>query len=299
METRLQLLENALESLFPDGGMQDITRLLLMNRDQPQHRRPSSGSSKHTYFTNSSQSNAMLQDFSDHNIEGSWQSESLDQLWRITSSQPPTALDNLDFPSPSHNGAVHEPVSEQRTFIDSYFQNYHKNNPLVHEPTFRAEYENNVPIADLNAWPILVNMILAIGAWMVIDGPSEKATKFYETAKWHSRQLQPVDESSLSMIQGLLLLSDYAQKGGRPEESCHALGTSIRIAVRMRLYLEPSSSDPGLSPLNKEIRRRVWWTLYCSESCSAKIYGRPLLLPEDKLITVSAVSNISEMVCIS
>ncbi|KAL4744369.1 fungal-specific transcription factor domain-containing protein [Aspergillus terricola var. indicus] len=95
------------------------------------------------------------------------------------------------------------------------------------------------------------------------------------------------------MIQGLILLGDFAQKQGSAEESGHYIGTALRIAVTQNLHTEPRASS-SLSELDKEIRRRVWWSAYCAESCSAKIYGRPLLLPDDNLITVSMVSNIHE-----
>ncbi|KAL4963984.1 fungal specific transcription factor domain-containing protein [Aspergillus stella-maris] len=99
-------------------------------------------------------------------------------------------------------------------------------------------------------------------------------------------------QADLPIVQALILLGDLAQKLSSAEESDHYTGAALRLALSMNLHTEPLAD--ALSELDKKVCRRVWWSVYCAESCSAKLYSRPLLLPEDKLITVNAVSNIQE-----
>ena len=49
--------------------------------------------------------------------------------------------------------------------------------------------------------------------------------------------------------------------------------------------------------LEKEMRRRVWWTLYVFDSCAAKSFGLPLLLPESSFIKTQMIRNIQDEVC--
>lgn len=165
----------------------------------------------------------------------------------------------------------------------------------MHEPIFRAEYGGSISPANETAWLILVNMILAVGAWIHPDGTDDEAM-YYEQEKQNMQGISMFGSGNITLVQALVLLSDVAQRQGSPEESWQYVGAAMRIAMSLNLHVEPSELNLNLSPLNNEIRRRVWWTVYCSENCSAKIYARPLLLPEDILITVNPVSNIPEKV---
>ncbi|XHF99491.1 hypothetical protein AWENTII_002993 [Aspergillus wentii] len=252
------MLETALGKLFPNGEMEAITRSLLEDDMEPQSR--VSGSSED-----------MLQDI----IGDDARLPSLDALLPADGG-----MNQLSIPTGS--------VEDEKVLLDSYFQHYHTLNPFIHEATFKAEYAKQIPITHPNAWPILTNTILAIGAWTLHQSNTDKT--YYSIAKQHLQQIPMFEQGNITMVQALLLLNDYAHKQGSPDESWQYMGTALRMAISLNLHSEEANS--GFSSLDQEIRRRVWWTVYCFESCSTKIYGRPLLLPEDRLITVRPVSNV-------
>ncbi|KAL2698607.1 hypothetical protein AAEP93_009995 [Penicillium crustosum] len=136
-------------------------------------------------------------------------------------------------------------------------------------------------------------MFQAFGSWLSSDNHGGGGGGYYAKAQHQLQQIPLSDKGNITLIQALLLLSDFAQRQGSPEESLHFVGTAVRKAVALDLHIE--SSNPELTALDKEIRRRVWWATYCAESCSAKIYGRPLILPEDGLMTVNPVTNTHDL----
>lgn len=184
-------------------------------------------------------------------------------------------------------------VEEENEFLNSYFIHYHPLYPILHEATFRSEYKNRTGASP--HWPILANIVLAIGAWLTSHFGNSLDRSYFLKARLLFQKVSFADRGDITLVQSLVLLSEFAQKQGSPEESGHYIGTAVRIAVAQNLHISPSSFQS--SELEKETRRRVWWSVYCSESCAAKIYGRPLLLPEEMLITVEPVSNIHESVC--
>ncbi|KAF4768066.1 hypothetical protein HAV15_002490 [Penicillium sp. str.  len=184
------------------------------------------------------------------------------------------------------NGSVAS-KKDERGFIDIYFLSYHTIYPYVHETSFRSNFET--PPRTCQSWPILSDMVLAFGSWLSSENHGRGWGGYYAKAQHQLQQIPLSDKGNITLIQALLLLSDFAQRQGSPEESLHFVGTAVRKAVALELHIE--SSNPELTALDKEIRRRVWWATYCAESCSAKIYGRPLILPEDGLMTVNPITN--------
>ncbi len=182
-------------------------------------------------------------------------------------------------------------LDEDSKFVDIYFTHYHTLYPILHEETFRSVQRGSTSPPH---WPVLANAVLAIGAWLSSDAHQGLDMAYFARAEEYLEKTPIGTQGNLTLVQGLVLLSELAQKQGFPEKSGRYIGSSVQIAVALNLHVEPQDSEN--TELDKEICRRVWWSVYCAESCSAKIYGRPLLLPEDALITVKPVSNIHENV---
>ncbi|KAL4789459.1 fungal-specific transcription factor domain-containing protein [Aspergillus venezuelensis] len=264
VETRLQILESALGKLFPAGDIQAITLDLL-------HSEPSSTNLEDEPAQSES---AFLHDPSRQDLSSE-------------------ALAGLS--SPGTEGELHAgaglTVSEQTQYLDNYFSYYHVLYPLLTEHSFRQAIASD-PSAP--AFRLLMQLVLAIGAWISPQSRPGVDRELFVEAQNQLKKMPLAHQADLPIIQALILLSDLAQKLSSAEESDHYTGTALRLALSMSLHTEPLAGM--LSELDKEVRRRVWWSVYCAESCSAKLYGRPLLLPEDKLITVNVVSNIQEKV---
>ena len=266
MEERLQFLESVLGRLFPSGEMEAITRALLVD-ESPNDRLPPLDPMILDDILANDQSLSSQSD-TDHHMDVETQHQS--------SVDTPESLVSSE---------------EEREFLNNYFEYYHTLYPILHEGTFRLEYDSQSPSP---YWPMLKKMVLAIGAWLTRNAFQDLDKKYFAQAQDLFQKITLKEKGDITLVQGLVLLSEFAQKQASPEESGHYIGTAVRTAVALHLHIEPS--DPHLSELVREIRRRVCWSAYCSESCSAKIYGRPLLLPEDMLITVKPVSNIHESV---
>jgi len=182
-------------------------------------------------------------------------------------------------------------LDEESKFVDTYFAYYNTLYPMLHENTFRSvKYGQTAP----PHWAVLSNMVLALGAWLSSDSHQGLDKIYFARAEDCFEKIPTWSQGNLVLTQGLVLLSEFAQKQGNPETSGRYIGSAVQMAVALNLHMEPQ--DHESTELDKEIRRRVWWSVYCAESCSAKIYGRPLLLPEDALTTVKSVSNIHENV---
>lgn len=138
------------------------------------------------------------------------------------------------------------------------------------------------------------NIVLAIGAWLTPDARDGLDKNYFTRARDSLQQVPFTERGNITLVQSAVLLSEFSQKQASPEESGNYIGIAVRMAVFLNLHTK--LAGPQVTELEKEIRRRVWWSVYCAESCSAKIYGRPLLLPEEMLITVEPVSNIHESV---
>lgn len=216
----------------------------------------------------------------------------------------PSALSGIDF-SPVASFVPAEDLSllaSRAHLIDSYFTGYHPNHPFIHEPSFRyfLQVYPSSPHPDGKSFEILCKAILAIGSWCLCDRSCEVDLLFFAQAREVLGGISFLEAGNLTLLQALMLLSDFAQKREMPETGLQLLGIAVRMAISLRLHKEKSSQE-SLSDratlLDLEMRRRVWWSLYIFDSCAAKSFGRPLLLPDDAFMDVKPVLNTNDEVC--
>ncbi|KAJ5819741.1 hypothetical protein N7474_005332 [Penicillium riverlandense] len=261
VETRLQMLETAIGKLFPSGEMDDITRALLSN-ELPGDTMPSVDLTEPMSAENSFATNAMLDNpFGASQLlpQESWSDVSVGMGSEGQESSLGSLLTEASSPA-----ELVAPAQVERELVDNYFLRYHTIYPFVHETAFRSEFES--PVKTFCSWPILENMVLAFGSWLAPNDWADLDKRYYAKAQRHLQQVPWSRREGLTIIQALLLLSDFAQKQGSPDESWHYIGTAVQKAIALNLHIEPSS--PDLTELDKEIQRRVWWATYCSENPS-------------------------------
>lgn len=183
----------------------------------------------------------------------------------------------------------------EQAFVDAYFQNYHTSYPFIHEASFRAQFYEQSPRPHGQTWQILLNTILALGAWSIGDDNSDLDITFYQEARGSLQQISVFETGNFALVQALLLLSNYAQKRNKPNTGWNYLGLAVRMAMSLGLHKE----FPGwkISLLQREIRRRLWWGVYIFDSGAAKTFGRPILLPESRVMDAKHVLNIHDEVC--
>ncbi|GFZ51225.1 hypothetical protein JCM24511_08983 [Saitozyma sp. JCM 24511] len=188
--------------------------------------------------------------------------------------------------------------SEQCRFLDGYFAHYHPQYPLVHEPTFRAQWNEVIARPPQSSWTLLSNVVIGLGAFC-LSSPMSVIDHFLERAIG-CISTDVTEAGSLTLVQAFCLLSNLTQKRNKPNSGSLYLGIAVRMAISLGLHRElPFWS---ISPFEREVRRRVWWVVFIFDSGASITFGRPILLPyaeadvdrpnniPDRLFTPSATS---------
>lgn len=142
---------------------------------------------------------------------------------------------------------------------------------------------------------MLLYSILALGAWTLGDQHADIDEYFYRKASALGQEESVFESASLTMVQALVLLSNFTQKRNKPNTGWNYLGLAVRMALSLGLHRELPEWE--ISLLQKEMRRRVWWGLFIFDSGASTTFGRAILLPERQLIDVKSVLNIHDEVC--
>ncbi|KAL2219178.1 putative C6 transcription factor [Thermoascus aurantiacus ATCC 26904] len=332
VEERLRTFETALGKLFPGSDLDSIVRSLLQDGQSPpktgSSRQSSTGPS--TYVKSETNPSEPASETLPQQADGfdwaekeltvgeltdgmaalSIQPEGAGYFGSSSSVVPLRALreHGFDLDIPAHKSRPNVaprnvPLKAQlinsapsglveQAFMDAYFLNYHTSYPFIHQETFKAQFYEQIPRPHGQAWHILLNTILALGAWSIGDDSSDLDIAFYQEARAHLQQLSVFETGNLTLVQALLLLSNYAQKRDKPNTGWNYLGLAVRMAMSLGLHKE--FPEWKISLLQREIRRRLWWGVYIFDSGAAKTFGRPILLPEDSIMDAKQVLNIHE-----
>jgi transcriptional regulatory protein GAL4 len=178
-------------------------------------------------------------------------------------------------------------------FIESYFENYHTAYPFIHKETFMAQYTDQIPTPPYEIWQILLNTVLALGAWCLHGESSNFDLYYYQNAKSYLSSYV-FESGSIPLLQALTLLSNYAQKRNKPNTGWNYLGLAVRMAMGLGLYKEFSNWTSSKNQLQLEMRRRLWWGLYIFDGGAAITFGRPVNLPMEQMTDINQVSNIND-----
>lgn len=177
--------------------------------------------------------------------------------------------------------------------IDAYFKLFHLNYPIIHEPTFRAQFSEIIPRPHGDPWLVLAYVVAAIGVWSSAKTSDNLDLTLFAQAR-SILSFNFLELGNLTLVQALTLTSNYQQKRDRPNSAYNYLGLAVRMAMGLGLHKEFQGWN--ISPLNMEIRRRVWWSL-CVFDCGATItFSRPLTWPFDG-VEVSLPRNVHDRVC--
>lgn len=183
------------------------------------------------------------------------------------------------------------------SLIDAYFYHYHTAYPIIHEATFRAQYNEVIPKPGGSAWTLLRNTIISIGAWCLGDNLSGTEGLFGLDPNSGNNFPDTFSSANLTMVQALALWSNYMQRQNKPNTSWNYQGIAVRMALSLGLHKEFPAWN--ISLLDREVRRRVWWYIYIVDSGASMTYGRPVLLPEPHLMDIKPLLNVHDDVSLS
>lgn len=164
------------------------------------------------------------------------------------------------------------------TLIDAYFRHYHISYPIIHEPTFRAQYDEVVERPNGPCWRFLAHIVAAIGAFTTCSDKATDNALFAEVKLLMNATF--MENGNLTLVQALVLMSNYLQKKNMPNSGYNYMGLATRMAMGIGLHKEFSrSKSSSTPPFKMEMRRRVWWCMTVFDIGAEITFGRPILLP--------------------
>ncbi|PYH88242.1 hypothetical protein BO71DRAFT_488915 [Aspergillus ellipticus CBS 707.79] len=196
--------------------------------------------------------------------------QSLPLYLPLTSFCPSSSLDDDD--DTASVSSVERRRANALRYLDDYFAFYHPAYPILHEGTFRARVSGALAKPRDGSWPILYNIVLAVGAFVGDSQGTKADIPFFKEARKHL-SMDVLEKGSLSYVQAIVLMANYMQKRNKPNAGFILIGIGWSMALAIGLHRE--FGMPSTSPFTMEIRRRVWWTLFVFVSGVQLILGRP------------------------
>ncbi|KAG9248607.1 fungal-specific transcription factor domain-containing protein [Calycina marina] len=177
------------------------------------------------------------------------------------------------------------------SLIDAYFDIIHSDFLVLHEPSFREAYENFCSSSSGTdpAWLCTLLCVLILACRVApISIPDEMEKKWWG----HVRNLLPtiMFTSNLLSVQAILLVALHLHNTSHRDACWNITGVAVRIAFAIGLHRDDIQSIQ--SPLSRELRKQLWWTLYAFEQFQVSSYDRPSGIEH----TVSLVGSPNERI---
>ncbi|KIW95283.1 uncharacterized protein Z519_03867 [Cladophialophora bantiana CBS 173.52] len=178
---------------------------------------------------------------------------------------------------PDQNCFVLPPRALAHRLVDLFFDNVAPILPLVHEPSFRKELDalyDDHKSASI-AFSSVINVVFAYGCdYLDLD-----LKRTYELAQtFHERATDLIllvcyELASLEVVQALLLVTLHLNSSMQFHRMWINTGLLVRTAQALNLHLDPSDWD--ISMMEKELRKRFWWSIYSLDRFISLKHGRP------------------------
>ncbi|KAF7116122.1 hypothetical protein CNMCM5793_004142 [Aspergillus hiratsukae] len=172
------------------------------------------------------------------------------------------------------------PRSEMDGLLASYFNSKNINSLAIHGPTFLEEYDRfwECPAKASIMWIGLLFSMICLAA--IHQQLAKPASDQQESLAQGFRELDGMQIYRDCVVQCLAL----AATPNSPTSVWILLGITVQIAFRMS-YRRDGSHSSHLSPLQAEMRRRVWAIIFQLASAAAGQYGLPRMINASKVDT--------------
>jgi hypothetical protein len=156
--------------------------------------------------------------------------------------------------------------------LDAYMTSVHWFMSVFHEPTIRTNASSvlatGVVKESHKLFPILLLVIISMGARYISPETAQRACPEYDLTAFEpvwiraveNRLLDVFEEGGLEAVQIAIILKSYWLYGNKPKRSIAIVGGGIKVALSMKLHLESTWSTKY--PIEVNVRRRLWWSLY-------------------------------------
>jgi hypothetical protein len=155
---------------------------------------------------------------------------------------------------------------------------------VLHEPTFREEYEHLWRSGLQQPEPprlCIAYAVFALGALFSHRLPADESESLAETFYVQAKELcdlDSLDDGSLTKVQALLLMGHYLHVK-RVSRCWHIFGLAIRTAQGLGLHLSDINNKYGV--VERETRKRCWCGCLIMDAMLAMTFGRPTMIPPE------------------
>ena len=190
---------------------------------------------------------------------------------------------NRDFKLPKSNSA--DGNKEEESLNTSWF--------IIWKTTLKSKKRiDNIDIPKEIQIPLFfLNIIFAIGyATDVIQSNITRVVSFKKRAA-HFVNALFASPDRLEALAGTLLLVIYALMRPNVPGVWYVLGSALRLTVDLGLHSD--KLNMSYDPFTREIRRRLFWSVYSLDRQVCSYFGRPFGIPEES-ITTRYPSNLDD-----
>ncbi|KAK8203465.1 fungal-specific transcription factor domain-containing protein [Phyllosticta paracitricarpa] len=202
---------------------------------------------------------------------------------------PPPVRPTVPPPLYPSSGALLPPKQTTDTVMARYYASFHFYGPLLHWPTFEVQVENLYKAGTFEGmpqiWVSLFFAVLACGTLHCLDAAPDQPRAEVEGKQFIDMAALAIntwsDDTTIDHACTTLLISHYLSEMNLRSAGWIWLGSAVRICQDLGLHKEGGEEGELFSPLEIEIRRRIWWTIYTWDRCSAIEAAKPLLVHDD------------------
>ncbi|KAL4862496.1 hypothetical protein BDV12DRAFT_190378 [Aspergillus spectabilis] len=185
---------------------------------------------------------------------------------------------------------------QEEYFLHIFWESFYPSYPILDEHDFKEHYQSLWETSGKERKPSpLVDIVLALcmqfgmaqqpGGRQGLSAATRGDVNDQDptiAGRWHYRRClsllsSELESPTLSTLQCHLLCSIYLCCAGFLNMSENACALGVRTAFMLGLHVEPPLSMPRRE---RELRKRLWWTLFTLESNRSMKLGRPFLIQE-------------------
>lgn len=117
----------------------------------------------------------------------------------------------------------------------------------------------------------------SVNQWSGNDGPP--GFTYFKHALWLLPDIH--QEGSILFVEVLSLIAPYMQNLNRRDAAFLYIGLALRMAISLGLHQEVD--DPGMDIVEREHRRRVWWSVYSMDRILSVKSGNPISIHDEDI----------------
>ncbi|KAL4937761.1 fungal-specific transcription factor domain-containing protein [Aspergillus oleicola] len=160
------------------------------------------------------------------------------------------------------------------SLVDTYFDIIHPDFPVLHEASFREDYETWMGSSSIKnpVWTCSLFCVLILS--QKVSGIS--VSENMERLCWaHVQTLLPtvLFTTNIHTVQALLLAALHLHNNNHRDACWNLTGAALHVAIAMGLHRDDLKQSQGL--FQREFRKQLWWALYAFEKIQVSSYDRP------------------------